>query len=156
VKLLQERFPDGKWEKERTIPEHKERNIPQLRPDLSGRIRGRRVAIEIQASTLTIAKLIKRLTDYTKRDISLLWLVPLREPLGELPFRPRLYERYLHNIYYGRTYYWWAGQGLVIKPVHYGLYETRLRPHGRQRQRANSILAARNRRHLWYATGRVL
>lgn len=120
VRLLQERFPDGKWEKERPIPENKDKKIPELRPDASGRIQGVRVAIEIQASTLTIGKIIKRARDYTKRQIALLWLVPLREPLGDVPFRPRLYERYLHSVYYGRTYYWWAGQGLIVKPVHYG------------------------------------
>src|SRR4030067_64901 len=118
--ILQERFPEGNWATERTIPERKDKKVPELRPDISGRIHGVRVAIEVQASTLTIAKIIKRARDYTKRGIALLWLVPLPEPLGELPFRPRLYERYLHSIYYGRTYYWCAGQGLVVKPVHYG------------------------------------
>lgn len=117
---LHERFPDGNWATERTIPERKDIKVPELRPDISGRINGVRVAIEVQASTLTIGKIVKRAQDYTKRGIALLWLVPLHEPLGVLPFRPRLYERYLHSIYYGRTYYWWAGLGLVLKPVHYG------------------------------------
>lgn len=118
--LLQKRFPEGNWATERTIPESKDKKVPELRPDVSGRIQGVRVAVEVQASTLTVPKIIKRVRDYTKRGIALLWLVPLREPLDELPFRPRLYERYLHSIYYGRTYYWWADQGLVVKPVHYG------------------------------------
>ena len=117
---LQERFPEGNWAAERAIPERKDLKVPELRPDISGRINGVRVAVEVQASTLTIAKIVKRAQDYTKRGIALLWLVPLHEPLGESPFRPRLYERYLHSIYYGRTYYWWAGLGLVLKPVHYG------------------------------------
>jgi len=120
LKLLQERFPDGKWAVERTIEENKEKGLSELRPDVSGRILGSPVAIEVQASALTPSKIIKRAKEYTKRGICLLWIVPLKEPLGELAFRPRLYERYLHSVYYGRTYYWWSGQGLTVQPVHYG------------------------------------
>ncbi len=57
---------------------------------------------------------------YAKRNIPILWVVPLTEELGKETFRPRLYERYLHSLYYGRTYYWWHGLGLTLKPVHYG------------------------------------
>ncbi len=120
LRHLQERLPGGKWEKERPIPENKEKKIPELRPDISGRIEKYPIAIEVQASSLTVGKIVDRVTSYWRRSINLLWLAPLREPLGDLPFRPRLYERYLHSIYYGRTYYWWAGQGLIVKPVHYG------------------------------------
>lgn len=118
--LLIAKFPDGNWDTERVIPENKNLGVTELRPDISGRINGLRVAIEVQASSLTVDKIIKRAKAYTKRKVALLWLVPLREPLGDVSFRPRLYERYLHSIYYGRTYYWWAGLGLVVKPVHYG------------------------------------
>lgn len=120
LSFLQERFPNGKWEKERVISENKPKRIPELRPDISGRIQDVRIAVEVQASALTVPKIIKRAKDYTARGIALLWVVPLREPLGDRPFRPRLYERYLHSIYYGRTYYWWRGQGLILRPVHYG------------------------------------
>ncbi len=87
VGLLQQRFSDGKWEKERPIPENKYWNIPKLRPDASGRIQDVRVPIEVQASTLTIEEIVRRTNDYTKRKIALLWLVPLREPRhrGRLP-----------------------------------------------------------------------
>jgi len=118
--LLKERHPDGKWEVERAIPERKAEKIPMLRPDISGRINDQRIAIEVQASALTIPRIVHRTTAYAKRKIALLWIVPLREPLGNLPFRPRLYERYFHSIYFGRTYYWCAGQGLSVTPVHYG------------------------------------
>lgn len=118
--LLVQRFPFGNWEAERRIPENERKQTPALRPDISGRISGVPIAIEVQASTLTVTKIVSRAKHYSKWGISLLWLVPLSEPLGELPFRPRLYERYLHSLYYGRTYYWWAGQGLIVKPVHYG------------------------------------
>lgn len=117
---LANRFPDGKWASEREIPENKEHKIPLLRPDVSGRIGDHRVVVEVQASALTIPKIVKRTQAYAKRGICILWVVPLHEPLGHLPFRPRLYERYLHSIYYGRVYYWWAGQGVTLTPVHYG------------------------------------
>lgn len=117
--LLKQQFPDGKWETERPILENKELGITKLQPDISGRIKNQRVVIEIQASHLSISKILKRSTSYSKLKIPILWIVPLTEPLGNLPFRPRLYERYLHSIYYGRTYYWWQGLGLTLKPVHY-------------------------------------
>lgn len=118
---MQARFPEGKWAVERLIRENKEHKIKALVPDISGRIGETRVAIEVQVSALTIPRIVQRTTDYAKRGIALIWIVPLHEPLGDVPFRPRLYERYLHSIYFGRTYYWWAGQGLTLKPVHYGL-----------------------------------
>lgn len=117
--LLAERFPTGKWQCERRIPAKAEGRIPELRPDISGRICERRLVVEVQASSLTISQIIRRTAAYSARNIALLWLVPLTEPLGTLPFRPRLYERYLHSMYFGRTYYWWEGQGLNLAPVHY-------------------------------------
>lgn len=117
---LSQLHPGGKWGIERAIPENAARGTPKLVPDISGRINGQRVAIEVQVSALTIPKIVQRTRDYAKCQIALVWIVPLSEPLGTLPFRPRLYERYLHSIFFGRIYYWWAGQGLTVKPVHYG------------------------------------
>lgn len=117
---LAELHPEGKWAVERPIPANAEMEVPELRPDISGRILGHRIAIEVQASALTPTKIVKRSSSYAKRGIALLWIVPLHEPLGVEPIRPRLFERYLHSIYYGRTYYWWAGRGHSVLPVHYG------------------------------------
>lgn len=69
---------------------------------------------------MSISQIIKRTTAYANWGISMLWVVPLKMPLGESGFRPRLYERYFHTMYFGRTYYWWPGMGSQIKPVHYG------------------------------------
>lgn len=118
--LLAQRFPEGKWAVERLIPEDPQRKIPKLVPDISGRMGEQRVAIEVQVSSLTLPRIVQRTRDYARRRIALIWIVPLYEPLGTAPFRPRLYERYLHSIYFGRTYYWWQGLGLTVKPVHYG------------------------------------
>ncbi len=119
--LLRKAHPGGNWDIERPIKENKEKKIPELRPDVSGRINGIPIAIEVQASALSITNIFKRTSGYAKRGIAILWLVPLYKPLGDQPFRPRLYERYFHSLYFGRTYYWWADQGLVLKPVHYDI-----------------------------------
>ncbi|MEM6821846.1 MAG: competence protein CoiA family protein [Verrucomicrobiota bacterium] len=114
-------FPSGNWECERPIPENKDKKIPKLIPDISGRINGKPVVIEIQASYLTVPKIVKRSVAYRAKKCAVLWVVPLKEELGNKNFRPRLYERYLHSIYYGRVYYWMPGDGLLLRPVHYGI-----------------------------------
>ncbi len=120
---LQALQPDGNWAMERVLQPKKKGKlqIPEVRPDISGRINGNPVVIEVQASALSISQIIKRTTAYANWGISMLWVVPLKTPLGEGGFRPRLYERYFHTMYFGRTYYWWPGLGAQIKPVHYGI-----------------------------------
>lgn len=118
--LLKERYPEGNWETERPIPASQKHNTPKLVPDISGRINNVPIAIEVQATKMTVPKIVSRLESYSKRKISMLWIVPLIRPLGEQPFRPRMFERYLHSLYFGRTYYWTKGQGLTLTPVHYG------------------------------------
>lgn len=114
-------FPAGNWACERPILPNKAKKIPLLVPDVSGRIGEFPVVIEIQASYLTISKIIQRAAGYNARKCAIIWIVPLTEDLGDHIFRPRLYERYLHSIYYGRTYYWLAGDGLMLRPIHYGV-----------------------------------
>lgn len=118
--LLKSRHPSSKWEIEREIPLNKEKNFPKLKPDISGRINGIPIVVEVQVSALSIQKIIWRTVNYSRRGIAILWLVPLHGPLDSRLFRPRLYERYLHSLYFGRTYYWWPNQGLTLLPVHYG------------------------------------
>ena len=112
--------PAGHWEVERTILARPDRDIAEARPDLSGRVRGLPVAIEIQASALGIASILQRTRTYAQRGIHVLWMVPLREQLPDDGIRPRLHERYFHSMYFGRTYYWWPGLGASVLPVHYG------------------------------------
>jgi competence protein CoiA len=81
------------------------------------------LVIEAQVSFLSIPQIIKRSQVYWKRGIPILWIVPLKSDLGDKPFRPRLYERYLHEMYYGRVYYWRARFGTQLLPVHYGVAE---------------------------------
>lgn len=118
---LQAAHPEGKWDVERPIAENKASKIPEVRPDISGRIGDQRLVIEVQASALSITGILKRTATYSKRRIPILWIVPLVQELTTALFRPRLYERYFHSIYFGRVYYWWPGLGLQLQPVHYGV-----------------------------------
>lgn len=113
-------FPDGNWGLERTIPARADPDIGEARPDVSGRVRGVALAIEVQASALAIDDVVHRTRSYAKRRIPVLWVVPVPEQLTSDALRPLLYERYLHSLYMGRTYYWWPGLGASVLPVHYG------------------------------------
>jgi len=116
---LKKEFPKGNWAVERPIGENKKKGRPKLVPDISGRINDKPIVIEVQVSSLSLAKIIKRIKGYSSLGISILWIVPLKEDLGNEKFKPRLYEKYLHSIYYGRTYYWLKGNGSRVIPVHY-------------------------------------
>lgn len=119
---LKHAIPGGHWVCDSVrIKANKEKKLPELQPDIGGRINGKRVAIEIQVSALTLPQIVKRVKGYSGRGVAILWIVPLKEPLPEGSIGPRLYERYLHSLYYGRTYYWMKGDGLMVTPVHYGL-----------------------------------
>jgi len=126
LQALKLRFPAGNWAKNRPIPAKPDKNLGAVVPDISGRLGGPNdppLVIEAQVSSLSIAAIIKRSAEYTKRRIPILWIVPLKEDLGEAPFRPRLYERYLHTMYHGRVYYWQPGFGTQLLAVHYGVAE---------------------------------
>ena len=123
-------FPDGQWETERPIPANIEKDFPGLVPDISGRIIRKKngeleiikVIIEVQRSFLQIPIINRRTIAYSSRNpkVYILWVVPLREPINAEPFRPRLFERFLHSMYFGRVYYWWPGMGCNVLPVHFG------------------------------------
>ena len=124
LEVLRNSYPDGKWEKERDkFPADKDKGYQKVRPDLSGRINKDGVIIEIQASNISIEKILHRTEQYSKRGAYILWIIPLEEDLGSDNFRPRLFERFLHTMYYGRVYYWCRGNSGNLTPVHYGKAE---------------------------------
>jgi competence protein CoiA len=112
-------FPDGKWETERTIPVNKNKGTKERIPDISGRINGKPIAIEIQFSAYTINRIYDKTVDYAKLGIAVLWIVPLREDLGNEPFRPRLFEKYLHSLYFGKLFYYTVGSKTKLNSVHF-------------------------------------
>lgn len=119
LKGLVEQFPDGKWEIERPIRADDNKGYLEVVPDISGRIGKEAVAIEIQRSSLNIKTIVKRTQEYTKRRVAILWVVPLKEDLPNENFRPRLFEQFLHLMYYHRVYYWQKGYGAKVLPVHF-------------------------------------
>lgn len=124
LEILTKKYPNGKWEKEREgFKKNDLKGYKKVRPDLSGRINNKGVIIEIQKSSLSIKKILHRTEQYTKRGAYILWVVPLLQELGNENFRPRLFERLLHTMYYGRVYYWYRGNGTELIPVHFGTAE---------------------------------
>ncbi len=121
LEYLKKHFPTGKWEKEREIPGNKEKGFKKIIPDISGRINGVPIAIEVQASTYTINRIHEKIIEYQKRTpkVAVLYIIPLFKELGDEPFRPRLFEKYLHSIYYGKVYYWTTDLRTSIIPIHF-------------------------------------
>lgn len=120
---LKKTFPDGNWKAERVIPADKSKGWKKdIIPDISGRFgnkNNKAIAIEVQKTAYTVNKIHDKTVEYRKRNMYVLWIVPLQTDLGTEPFRPRLYEKYLHSIYYGMTFYWTPNSSPKIIPVHY-------------------------------------
>lgn len=116
-------FPEGNWATERSIPPNKSKGWDiEIIPDISGRFGDKKappVAIEIQKTAYTLKRIHDKSVEYAKRNIFVIWIVPLKNELGDEPFRPRLFEKYLHSMYYGRTYYWTTSSSPKIIPIHY-------------------------------------
>jgi len=119
LQFFQTNFPQGNWQAERAIPENTEKGFKKVIPDISGRINEIPVAVEVQLSPYTIKRIFDKMIEYQKRKVAVLYIIPLYDELGDEPFRPRLYEKYLHSIYYGRIYYWTPTKGAIISPVHF-------------------------------------
>lgn len=50
-----------------------------------------------------------------------MWIIPLKKPLENGKFRPRLLERFLHEIYGGKCFYWDKNNPSKIYSVHFEL-----------------------------------
>ncbi|HKS30736.1 MAG TPA: competence protein CoiA family protein [Pyrinomonadaceae bacterium] len=102
-----------------------ERDLGAVRPDVSAYINDRPVAIEVQASSLSLETIARRTEEYARRGIYVLWLPIYRESLKAELYNPRPFERWLHAAYNGRVYYW--VEALRIQPVHFRDYLTKVR-----------------------------
>ena len=101
-----------------------ERNLETVRPDISLYIDKIPVAIEIQKSTIDIRIIKKRMLEYYKKKISVLWIIPEKEPSlqyhekeDEFVHRALEWEVYLHALNYGKLYYWQGDN--TIKAYHF-------------------------------------
>ena len=102
-----------------------ERDLGAVRPDVSAYINNIPVAIEVQVSNLTLEKIRRRTEEYARLGIYVLWLPVYKESLKRELYSPRPWERWLHQTYRGRVYYW--VEGLRIQPVHFRDYLTEVR-----------------------------
>jgi competence protein CoiA len=102
-----------------------ERNLGTVRPDVSAYIDGVPVAIEVQLSSLSLARISYRTEEYARKGIYVLWLPLYTRALNEELYRPRPWERWLHAAYFGRVYYWLEGQRVI--PVHFRDYYVSVR-----------------------------
>jgi len=123
IEYFQRTYPNGKWETERPIKADVKKGLSEVIPDLSGRIivgeKAFPVAIEIQKTPYTVNRILKKTTEYYKRGVYVLWIVPLRKKMEEKPIRPRLFEKFLHGLYFGKIYYWYEELGHQVIPVHF-------------------------------------
>ena len=120
--LLKERFPSGNWKTEVKINDEV---LGTFIPDIAGYFgeRGKScpaVAVEVQCSPYSPSYIKKKTSFYTKKNIHVLWIVPLIKPLEQAVFRPRRYELYLHSMYLGYVFYYEPGRKGVLKSVHFG------------------------------------
>ena len=100
-----------------------ERSFGTVRPDVSALIRGVRVAIEVQLSTLSLETIAHRTSEYARKGIYVLWLAQWTPYLDAERYSPRLWEKWVHACYFGRVYYW--KEGLCVLPY-------RFEPHYRE------------------------
>lgn len=112
-----------------------ERILDGVRPDVSLKINDSYVAIEIQNSTIDISLINQRIERYNKLNIHLIWIFPDNNPKILLPdskddglskklCRPKEWEKYLHQLYFGKLYYWQDNAN--VKPLHLQTYQYRI------------------------------
>jgi competence protein CoiA len=90
-----------------------ERAFGEVRPDVSARIKGVPVAIEVQISSLSIETIMRRTIDYYRKGMYVLWLLQWTPKLDAKRYTPRHWERWIHAAYFGRVYYWVEGLTVV-------------------------------------------
>lgn len=102
-----------------------EKSFGAVRPDIYIKFKsGLQVAIEVQLSTLTLEKIIQRTSIYEELDIYTLWIPSLKTSGLDKKcetYSPKSYERWLHQTYYGRVYYW--VDSLILRPVVFDTYK---------------------------------
>jgi competence protein CoiA len=94
-----------------------ERSLTTARPDVSVRINGVPVAIEVQISNLSMETIIRRTQEYARKGIYVLWLLQWTPYLDGSRYSPRLWEKWIHAAYFGRVYYWL--KGLTVACYHF-------------------------------------
>ncbi len=94
-----------------------ERPLATVRPDVSAHIHGTPVAIEVQVSDLSLESITYRTIEYARKGISVLWLLLWTPELDSPRYVPRLWEKWIHALYFGQIYYWI--EGLTVVSYHF-------------------------------------
>ena len=89
--------------------------------DVYARISDTPVAIEIQRSALSVNETIARTRNYHRLGIAVLWIGLVRPTLAGKKYSPAAWEKWCHAAYFGRVYFWEAGQ--ILRAVHFLPYE---------------------------------
>ena len=85
-----------------------EKKVGNVRPDIffESKNTGKQYAIEIQLSNLSLERIIARTEEYNRLGIYVLWMPQYSKNLLSKCYSPRIWEKWLHTLYYGRVYYW--------------------------------------------------
>jgi competence protein CoiA len=110
-----------------------ERDLGTVRPDVSAYINDVAVAIEVQLSNLSVARIQYRTAEYARKGIYVLWLPVYTPALKAELYSPRPWEQWLHAAYFGRVYYWI--EGMRVLPVHFRDYYASIRGRTRDYQK---------------------
>jgi competence protein CoiA len=98
-----------------------ERRLKGVRPDISLYIRNIPVAIEFQRSSTSTEIINQRMNRYRDLGIHVVWLIPHRLPNENAVIRTKVWERYLHTLFYGRCYFWI--EKAIVLPVHFNSHK---------------------------------
>ncbi len=83
-----------------------EKPIGMNRADVSADIRGVRVAIEVQISSLSLDTILERTIEYGRNGVYVLWLLQWTPGIDVPRYAPRFWEKWIHACYFGQVYYW--------------------------------------------------
>src|SRR5258708_2380636 len=104
-----------------------ERDLGEVRPDVSFVCHNTLFAIEVQASNLDWNEISRRTSIYEQKSIPVLWTPPYPDNMfkkrdkDNIPrYTPKLWEKYLHAMYFGKIFYWLRGEELKI--IKFGEY----------------------------------
>jgi competence protein CoiA len=98
-----------------------ERDLKTVRPDISFRLNGMPVAIEVQISNLTLEKIVHRTSEYEKLGVAVLW-IGLDDEIESKNGRvitPPLWSKWCHALYFGRNYFWKPGNTRFVRGVRF-------------------------------------
>lgn len=94
-----------------------EKRVNNQITDVYAEINGIPVAIEIQRSKLTVAKIRERTVAYHAQGLAVVWIMPTQPKLTKKTYSPSAMEKWLHAAYMGRVYYW--VRDALIQPIHF-------------------------------------